>query len=127
MVWLLDNGYAMRRFQQSLGWRRVVLSQHVWRQFVAIPHGIRGQSEDLRIWDLLIFLRVGISDLANPDRVVNRVGFLASVVNDNRDSRDDMDDADYLPTDFQLVASAGVDEAGFPCLVVMLPHEECLM
>src|SRR3989442_5065535 len=104
MVWLLDNGFAMWRIQQTLGCCRVVLSQQVWQRFVAIPHGIRGQSEELRIWDLLIFLRVGFSHLANPDRIVHRVGFLASVVNDNPDSGDDMDDADYLPTDFQLVA-----------------------
>jgi hypothetical protein len=124
MVWLLDT-YATRRMQKTLGWRRVVLSQEIWEQFVAIPHGIKGQSEDLRIWDLLVFLSAGLGDLANPDRVVSCVGFLASVVNDNRDSGDEMDDADYLPTDFQLTACAGVDEAGFPCLVVTL-HEECL-
>jgi hypothetical protein len=125
MVWLLD-GYAMWRIQQTLGWRRVVLSQAVWERFVAIPDGVRSQCEDLRIWDLLIFLRCGVGDLAGPGRILNHVGFLASVVNDTRDSCDDLDAADWPPTDFQLMASAGLDEEGSPCLVVTLPQEECL-
>ena len=125
MVWLLD-GYAMKRFQQSLGWRRVVLSQAVWERFIALPDGVRSQSEALRIWDLLIFLRYGIDDLTKPGRILNRVGFIASVVNDNRDSCDDMDASVWPPTDFLLLAFARVDEEGSPCLVVTLPHEEFL-
>lgn len=124
MVWLLD-GYAMSRMQETLGWRRVVLSQAVWERFVAMPDKVRDQSEDLRIWDLLIFVRCGI-DLAGNGRNLNHVGFLASVVNDDRDSCDDMGASDWPPTDFYLAASAGIDEAGSPCLVVTLPCEDGL-
>ncbi|MBI2803520.1 MAG: hypothetical protein HYX68_00875 [Planctomycetes bacterium] len=79
------------------------------------------------MWDLLCFLRSTIWLLRHARQMVTRVRFLASVVNDNRESGEEMNDEDYRPTDFWLVAHAVIDGAGSPCLVVTLPHEECLV
>jgi hypothetical protein len=122
MVWLID-GYGMKRWLSNRGWRRVVLSQRVWERCVAVPEGVRGQSVDIRLWDLLTFLGDGIgSNPATPRRYGNRVDFYAGVVNDNRDECDD-DSRDWPTTKQSLVARAGVADDGSPCLIVTLRGE----
>ena len=124
MVWLID-GYGMKRWLSHRGWRRVVLSQRVWERCVVVPEGVRGQSEDIRLWDLLVFLGEGIGPApAMPRRYGNRVGFTAAVVNDNRDECDDADGRDWPTMKLSLVARAGVADDGSPCLIVTL-REEC--
>lgn len=127
MVWLLDLEWSTQHARKIFNCPRVVLSQQVWEQFVAVPNGVRGQCEGCRIWDLLCFLGAANLFPRDPRKIANQVRFPASVVNDNRDSGEEMKDGDYLPTNFWLVAHASIDEVGSPCLVVTLPHEECLM
>lgn len=123
MVWLID-GYGMKRWLRGRGWRRVVLSQRVWERCVVVPEGVKGQSEDIRLWDLLVFLGDGLGpDPAMPRRYGNRVGFTAGVVNDNRDECDDADGRDWPTTRLSLVARAGVADDGSPCLIVTLRGE----
>jgi hypothetical protein len=127
MVWLLDLEWSMQLIREQIGCPRVALSQNVWEQFIAIPDGVRGQCEGCRMWDLLCFLHAAIRFPRHPRQIANHVRFRASVVNDNREFGEEMKDEDYRPTDFWLVAHAAVDGAGSPCLVVTLPHEDCLM
>jgi hypothetical protein len=125
MVWLLD-GYALERMVQRYGWRRVVLSQAVWDRCVRVPEGVVGQNESLRIWDLLCFLREVMHPwLAVPRLADHRVGFLTSVVNDNRDFGED--EGLWLPTEVELVAMPSIDDYEAPSLVVMLAHENRLV
>ena len=122
MVWLVD-GYAMKRWVQSHGWRRVGLSQAVWEWCVVVPEGIEGQSEDLRIWDLLCFLHGAIRRGSILDRFnLDHADFVTSVLNDNRDWDDS---CEWIPTEVELVAMRGADEYGAPCIVVTLPDENC--
>ena len=125
MVWLPD-GYAMSRLQQTFGWRRVLVSQEVWDHFIRVPRGVGGQSEELRIWDLLIFLRAGIEDVLMTRESLNRVGFVASVVNDDRDFCVDKDAYRWTRTNFELAARTGFDETGSPFLAVTFRHEHRL-
>ena len=126
MVWLID-GYGMSRWVSSRGWRRVVLSQRVWERCVVVPEGVRGQTEGIRLWDLLAFLGDAVgSNPATPCRYGNRVGFFAGVVNDNRDECDD-GSRDFPTTKLSLEARAGLADDGSPCLIVTLPEEDDLL
>lgn len=126
MVWLIE-GYAVSRLARTSGWRRVALSQAVWERFVVVSEGARAQSEELRIWDLLAFLRGGLgSEPAAPRRDANCVDFLASVECDNPDCDHDTHDCGWPTTPVLLSARAGMDEDGSPSLIVSLPHEDFL-
>ena len=118
----LLEGYALSRIQM-FGWRRVVLSKAVWDKCIRVPEGVVGQSENLRIWDLLCFLRQAMPLHHAGLRHDDRVGFLASVVNDNRDFGEA--EGLWLPTAVELVVLSGVDDDEAPCLIVMLAHENC--
>lgn len=121
MVWLIEC-YGTRRWLSSQGWRHVALSQRVWERCVVVPEGVWGQSEDIRIWDLLVFLGDALwHNQGTPHRSGNRVGFNASVVNDNRDWGED--DRFWLPTRVPLVARAGLAADGSSCLFVTLQGE----
>ena len=120
MVWLIES-YGMIRVRRQ-GWRHVALSQRVWERCVVVPEGVLQQNEDIRLWDLLCFLKNAVwYDQGTPRGSANRIGFLAGVVNDNRDWGDD--EQDWLPTRVDLEARAGLAADGTSCLFVTLKGE----
>jgi hypothetical protein len=106
----------------------VAVSQAVWERCVALPEGVTGQTEDLRLWDLLVFLGCGMMrpELTTSRRAPSRFEYPASVVNDNRDECDPALEQDWPNPNLWLAATAILDDHGSPCLVVTLPEEDAL-
>lgn len=101
------------------GWE-VAVSRAVWERCVAVPDGVEGQSETLRLWDLLVFLWAAFRDyLASGRDSFAGFVFRASVVNDNRDWAEDAGELDWPDPNVRLVAVACINTAGRPCLLVM--------
>jgi hypothetical protein len=127
MVWLLD-GFGVDLWVRRHGWRRVAVSEAVWERCVAIPEGVTGQTEDLRLWDFLVFLGCGLMrpELTASRSALGRFEYLASVVNDNRDECDPALEQDWPDPNLWLAVAAILDDHGSPCLVVTLPEEDAL-
>ena len=90
----------------------VAVTAGVWAQCVAVPHGVDGQDETGRLWDILNMLRFSIGALKK-DR--NRVDFALHVRNDNREGD---------PPLVRLYALCGPGDNAEPVVTVLLPHED---
>jgi hypothetical protein len=89
----------------------VALTRAVWGRYVEVPHGVEGQDEAGRLWDVLHMLRHAIRNSdSGPDLL-----FSLHVRNDNREQ---------VPPLVNLKAVCGPDDDGSPCLTIMLPGED---
>lgn len=105
------------------GWR-VAVSRRVWDRCVALPEGVQGQTEAIRLWDLLVFLWTGIREAPVTDgELVAGFGFAASVVNDNRDEHPQANGHRWPDPNIRLAAFATIGRGGSPYLVVVSSEE----
>ena len=90
----------------------VFLTRSVYDAYVTVPHGVAGQDEAGRLWDILHMLRFAVHK-ARPDQ--DRLHFALYVRNDNR-----------RPKLVKLIATCcalDIDDPR-PAITVMLPEEE---
>jgi hypothetical protein len=87
------------------------MTRAVWERCVAVPPGVVCQDEAVRLWDVLLMLRLAIrgSD-GGPE-----VRFGVHVRNDNREG---------TPALVRLKALCGPGDEGEPCVTVMMPEED---
>jgi hypothetical protein len=116
MIELKEN--VRHPFFRVRGWA-VAISRPVWNRCVAVPEGVEGQSEEIRLWDLLVFLWANFQDYAAGGGPISGFLFPASVVNDNRDWVESADSQDWPDATVRLLAIAGINRVGRPCLYVM--------
>ena len=117
MIELKDN--VRHPFFRVPDWT-VAISRPVWDRCVAVPEGVGSQSEEIRLWDLLIFLWADFRDYtANCRGSMSAFLFRASVVNDNREEVEEAGERDWPDTTVRLIAVAGINKVGRPCLFVM--------
>jgi hypothetical protein len=91
----------------------VALTRAVWAEYVLVPHGVEGQDEAGRLWDVLWMCRHGIGQGKNLD--ASEVIFPLHVRNDNRRGE---------PPLVTLKAVCGPDDDGTPCITIMMPDED---
>ena len=90
----------------------VAVTAGVWAACVAVPHGVDGQDETGRLWDVLNMLRFTI---ASEKKDAERIDFALHVRNDNREG-----DPPLVP----LYALCGPGDNAEPVITVMLPSED---
>jgi hypothetical protein len=88
----------------------VAVTADLWSQYVRVPHGLEGQDEAGRLWDVLQMLRYAIRQRHDH---ADTILFTVSVRNDQRQ-----------PQSVKLKAVCGPDDAGAPCFTLMLPEED---
>ena len=90
----------------------VAVTAGVWAECVAVPHGVDGQDETGRLWDVLNMLRFAI---ASQKKDAERIDFALHVRNDNREG-----DPPLVP----LYALCGPGDNAEPVITVMRIGED---
>src|SRR5262245_52626309 len=86
------------------GWR-VAVSQRVWAVCVALPDGVEGQTEEIRLWDLLVYLWSEVRHaLAYSTTKTTAIRFETVVMNDKREDSGDAEDRVWPTTGVRLAA-----------------------
>lgn len=89
----------------------VALTCAAWAEFVSVPHGVTGQDETGRLWDVLMMLRFHIGTAGGSG---SELLFSLYVLNREGDE----------PELGELKAVCGPDDDGTPCVTIMLPDED---
>jgi hypothetical protein len=89
----------------------VALTAAAWERCVAVPPGVACQDEAGRLWDVVYLLRCAAGRCGGGPEL----RFGVHVRNGNRDG---------TPPLVRLKAVCGPDDAGVPCITVMLPEED---
>jgi hypothetical protein len=111
-----------------LGWQ-VSVSKGVWNRCIAVPKGVKGQTEEGRLHDLLANIRFHLSALAAPrqDRLSSCLGLCVNVVNDNRRDSKRQDGITCPGEEVPIACLASFGEDGSPRLVVLALPEVMLL
>jgi len=88
----------------------VTVTQAVWAEYVAVPDGVRCQTESGRLWDILWMLTVAIRRSREKGDTLH---YELHVRNNDRE-----------PDLVTLKAVCGPADDGTPCITVMLPNED---
>lgn len=90
----------------------VAMTAAAWAEYVQVPHGVDGQDEDGRLWDVLFMLGIAIrkDSSGNPELL-----FQLHVRNDNSEGE---------PPLVTLRAVCGPSDDLSPCVTIMLPDED---
>lgn len=87
----------------------VAITRATWEKYVKVPRGVECQDEEGRLWDIVWMLAAAMREASGRAEL----RFRLYVRNDNR-----------RPRPVTLKAVCGPDDAGRPCITVMMPDED---
>jgi hypothetical protein len=87
------------------------ITSTAWSEYVAVPHGVMGQDEDGRLWDIVWMLRFAIAQ-----QQADGPQILFELLVKNEEHRP--------PQPVTLKAIVGPGDDPRPVITIMMPHED---